>query len=51
MDEVIQEAPEMKKIIIAGDLNGRVGKVRRGMERVNGGWRFRERNETGEKIL
>lgn len=51
MDEIVQEALEKKKIIIASDLNGHVGKERQCNERVNGGWRFRERNETGDEIL
>lgn len=50
-DEIIQEALEKKKIIIEGDLNGHVGEESQRSKRVNGYWRFKERNETGDGIL
>ena len=38
-------------MIIAGDLNGHVGKRKSEEDRVHGGWNFGERNSEGESIM
>jgi hypothetical protein len=43
--------PSSEKLFIGGDLNGHVGTVRGGFERVNGGFRYGEQNQEGEDIL
>jgi len=37
--------------VIGDDMNGHVGSERGEYERVHEGYRFGERNETGEKVL
>jgi hypothetical protein len=40
-----------EKLFIGGDLNGHVGTVRWGFERVHGGFGYSEQNQEGEDIL
>ncbi|XP_043710378.1 uncharacterized protein LOC122659315 [Telopea speciosissima] len=51
MDGLVQEFGQGEKIIIGGDLNGHVGRERRGYEEVHGGYRVGERNEEGTSVL
>jgi hypothetical protein len=39
-----------EKLFIGGDLNGNVGTVRWGFERVHGGFGYGEQNQEGEDI-
>lgn len=48
IDEVMQEAPENRQIIIKDNLHGHVGK---GWKKVNESWGFEERDEAGKRIL
>jgi hypothetical protein len=41
----------VKKFFIGGDLNGHVGTVRGGFDRVHGGFGYDEQNQEGEDIL
>jgi hypothetical protein len=40
-----------EKLFIGGDLNGHVGTVRGGFDRVHGGFGYDEQNQEGEDIL
>ncbi|XP_042517522.1 uncharacterized protein LOC122091581 [Macadamia integrifolia] len=51
MDELIQGLSQRKKIIFGGDLNGHVGKGRRGFEEVHRGHELGERNAKGTSML
>eukprot|EP00262_Sarcandra_glabra_P012088 TRINITY_DN3039_c0_g2_i3.p1 TRINITY_DN3039_c0_g2~~TRINITY_DN3039_c0_g2_i3.p1 ORF type:complete len:402 (+),score=55.32 TRINITY_DN3039_c0_g2_i3:275-1480(+) len=51
MDELVQGIPNSESIVIGGDFNGHVGKMRNGYERIHGGYGFGERNEMGGAIL
>ena len=51
MDEILQEIPIGKNLVIGGDFNGHVGIDKLGYERVHGGYGFGARNEAGESIL
>ena len=51
LDEAIRSVPEEDYLTIAGDLNGHVGKDRRGLERVHGGQGIGTKNAEGERIL
>jgi len=50
LDDSIRRISEENLLIIAGDLNGHVGKDRHGFEEIIGVCRFGDRNEDGEKI-
>ena len=51
LENMVGEVTESKVLVIAGDLNGHVGKDCGGYDRVHGGHGYGERNEEGEKIL
>ncbi|XP_043717506.1 uncharacterized protein LOC122665422 [Telopea speciosissima] len=51
MDGLVQGFGKGEKIIIGGDLNGHVGKDRRGYEEVHGEYGVGERNEEGISVL
>jgi hypothetical protein len=48
---MVRGVPSSKKFFIGGDLNGYVGTVRGGFERVHGGFGYGEQNQEGEDIL
>jgi hypothetical protein len=48
---MVREVPSSEKLFIGGDLNGHVGTVRGGFERVYGGFGYGEQNQEGEDIL
>lgn len=51
IDNVLTGIPEGEELVLAGDLNGHVGKDRAGVERWHGGWTLGRRNEEGERVL
>jgi hypothetical protein len=51
LDDSIGRIPEEDLLILGGDLNGHVGKDRKGFEEIMGVNGFGVRNEDGEKIL
>jgi hypothetical protein len=50
-DSAMQGIEREEKVVIGGDLNGRVGKVRGGYERIHGGCGYGDRNEEGGEVL
>jgi hypothetical protein len=48
---MIRGVSSSEKLFIEGDLNGHVGTVREGFERVHGGFGYGEQNQEGEDIL
>jgi hypothetical protein len=51
LDALVSSVPISKKLFIGGDLNGHVGSIRVGFDRVHGGFRYGRRNQEGEGIL
>jgi hypothetical protein len=51
LEDIVREVPNNEKLFIGGDLNGHVGTVRCGFERVHGGFEYGEQNQEGENIL
>lgn len=51
LEDELNSVPENEKAIIGADLNGHVGRDRRGVERWHGGWSVGERNAEGQRIL
>jgi hypothetical protein len=48
---MVRGVSNSEKFFIRGDLNGHVGTVRGGFERVHGGFGYGEQNQEGEDIL
>jgi hypothetical protein len=48
---MIREVPSSEKLFIGGDLNGHIGTVRGGSERVHSDFGYGEQNQEGEDIL
>jgi hypothetical protein len=48
---MVRGVPSSEKLFIGGDLNGHVGTVRGGFERVHEGFGYGEQNQEGEDIL
>jgi hypothetical protein len=48
---MVRGVPSSKKLFIGGDLNGHVGTIRGGFERVHRGFGYGEQNQEGEDIL
>ncbi len=46
-----QAISQEERVIIGGDLNGHLGRERRTLLRVHGGWGIGELNEEGERIM
>ncbi|KAL5136130.1 Exportin-4 [Glycine soja] len=51
LEGVLQDIPQGEKVFLGGDLNGHVGSVARGFERVHGGFGLGEMNGEGKSIL
>ena len=51
MDAEMQAVPRSERLVVAGDLNGHVGRDRDGYEGVHGGHGLGVRNEEGIKIM
>ena len=51
MDSVMSVIPSSEEVVVAGDLNGHVGRDRSGVERWHGGWTIGRRNDEGECVL
>jgi hypothetical protein len=51
LENMIRGVLSSEKLFIGGDLNGHVGTVRGGFERVHGGFGYVEQNQEGEDIL
>ncbi|XP_066964196.1 craniofacial development protein 2-like [Macrobrachium rosenbergii] len=51
MDRQLSEIPAEERLIIGGNMNGRVGRTREGIERVHGGWGVGERIDEGERVV
>jgi hypothetical protein len=51
LENMVRVVPSSEKLFIGGDLNGHVGTVRGGFERVHGGFGYGERNQEREDIL
>ncbi|XP_071705423.1 uncharacterized protein [Rutidosis leptorrhynchoides] len=51
LDEVVRGCPADHRLIIGGDLNGRIGVEAEGYEGTHGGFGFGPRNEEGRSIL
>jgi exonuclease III len=51
LDEVVREIPSTEELIVAGDMNGHVGRDREAFERWHGGKTVGERNVEGERVL
>lgn len=39
------------RITLGADLNGHVGRDRRAVDRIHGGWRVLEKNEKGKRVV
>ena len=50
LDEMLQQIPDTAHVIIAGDLNGRIGANREGFERWHGGYGYGQINEENRAI-
>ena len=50
-DSAMQSIEKEEKVVIGGDLNGRVGKIREGYERIHGECGYGDRNEEGGEVL
>jgi hypothetical protein len=51
LEDMIRRMSSSEKLFIGGDLNGHIGTIRGGFERVHGGFEYDEHNQEGEKIL
>jgi hypothetical protein len=51
LEDMVRVVSRNEKLFIGGDLNGHVGTVRGGFERVHGGFGYGEQNQEGEDIL
>jgi exonuclease III len=51
LEDMVRGVPSSEKLFIAGDLNGHVGTVRVGFERVHEGFGYGEQNQEEEDIL
>ena len=51
MDDVMSGMPSSEEVIVAGNLNGHIGRDRSGVERWHGGWTIGRRNEEGGRVL
>jgi hypothetical protein len=51
LEDMVRGVSSSEKLFIGGDLNGHVGTVRGGFERVHGGFGYDEQNQEGEDIL
>ena len=51
MDQELSATLDDERVIVGGDLNGRIGRSRDGIERIHGGWGMRDRNDEGENIV
>jgi hypothetical protein len=51
LEDMIRGVPSSEKLFIGGDLNGNIGTIRGGFERVHGGFRYGEQNQEEEDIL
>ena len=49
--DIVNNIPSTEKVVVAGDLNGHIGKERDGYETIHGGYSFGMRNAEGERIL
>lgn len=50
MDSETQQVEAEDRLIVGGDLNGHIGRIKEGSERVHGGFGLGDRNEEGERI-
>jgi hypothetical protein len=51
LEDMVRGVPSSEKLFIGSDLNGHVGTVRGGFERVHRGFGYGEQNQEGEDIL
>jgi hypothetical protein len=51
LEDIVRGVSSSEKLFIGGDLNGHVGTVREGFERVHEGFGYGEQNQEGENIL
>jgi hypothetical protein len=51
LEDIVREMSNSEKLFIGRDLNGHVGTIRGGFERVHGGFGYAEQNQEGENIL
>jgi len=51
LSSVVGNMPASEMVVVGGDLNGHVGASVGGYEGVHGGYGFRDRNVSGERIL
>ena len=51
LEEVMQSVPQNEKLCLGEDFNGHIGGKADGYDRTHGGFRFRERNSGGVRIL
>jgi hypothetical protein len=51
LEDMVRGVSSNEKLFIGRDLNGHVGTVRWGFERVHGGFGYGEYNQEGENIL
>jgi hypothetical protein len=51
LEDMVRGVSSSEKLFIGGDLNGHVGIVREGFERVHGSFGYGEQNQEGEDIL
>ena len=49
MDQEVSATLDGERVIVGGHQNGHVGRSREGIERTQGGWGMRDRNDEGEK--
>ena len=49
--DVVNNIPSAEKVVVAGDLNGHIGKEKDGYETIHGGYSFGMRNAEGDRIL
>lgn len=51
MEDLINIVPAKEKLVADADLNGHVGRINDGFQRVHGGKGFGDRNARGERVL
>jgi hypothetical protein len=51
LDDMVRGVSSSEKLFIGGDLNGHVGTVREGFERVHESFGYDKQNQEGEDIL
>ncbi|XP_066943496.1 uncharacterized protein [Macrobrachium rosenbergii] len=51
MDKQLSAIPAEERLIIGGDMNRHIGRTRKDIERMHGGWEVGERNDEVERVV